>query len=457
VLTYRRLLAVGTAAILGAGIAFATAVLAQAPGGPIPQAPGSPPAVVGQGGPTAPPGESIASNFRRDAAVTVMQRPREGYEALGFRLGTLNVLPKLAIVAEHSDNIFASSINEEADLIWRIQPEISINSDWGRHQLAAFARAIVNRYQDNKDENTTDWATGASGRLDVSRATQVNGQLNFSKSTEPRSSPNAQVLPPGAEPVQYDTTSFGALGRHEFNRLLATGRYDAQKFRYDSSRTASGDLIDQSYRDRTIQTIGGRLDYALSPATAVFVDVAANSHNAKSGSTAGGIDRDSKGQQAQVGVNFEAAALMRGDIGVGYMRQEFDSATQKDLEGFSTTATLVWLPTQLSTVTLNASRTIEDSAVADAVAYISTNLRVGIDHELLRNLILSGHVGYGKDDYTGVVREDRRTSAGFGASYLINRALSLSANYSYMEQETRKGVGSNFKESRVGVTLTVQH
>lgn len=445
------------AAILGAGIGFATAVLAQAPSGPTPPAPGAPPTAVGESGPTAPTGpESIASNFRRDGLVTVMQRPHEGYEALGLRLGSLKILPKLSVGAEHSDNIFASSINAVGDLIWRIQPEISASSDWSRHQLAAFARAIANRYQDNKDEDTTDWAVGASGRLDVSRATQVNGQLNLSKGTEPRSSPNAQVLPPGAEPVQFETIAFGAQGRHEFNRLLATGRYDTQKFEYENSRTVSGEPIDQSYRDRTITTVGGRLDYALSPATAVFVDIAANTHDAKATATSSAIDRDSKGQQAQVGVNFEIAALMRGDIGVGYMRQEFDAATQKDLEGFSTTAQLAWAPTQLSTITLTAGRTIEDSAVADAVAYISTNLRARVDHELLRNVILTAQAGYGKDDYTGVVREDRRTSAGFGASYMMNRVLSVSANYSYMEQETRKGVGSNFKENRVGVTLTVQ-
>jgi hypothetical protein len=44
-----------------------------------------------------------------------------------------------------------------------------------------------------------------------------------------------------------------------------------------------------------------------------------------------------------------------------------------------------------------------------------------------------------------------------GASYLINRKLGVSANYNYSEQETRRGTGANFKESRFGATLTVQY
>lgn len=463
-LTYKRVLAAGTAVVLGAGGGFATSVFAQVAGQPS-QVPGNPPTPVGQGNPE-PAADAIGSNFRRDGTVTVMQRPREGYEARGMRVGTLLVFPKVTIAAEHSDNILASSINEKSDTIWRVQPEVSVNSDWSRHQLTVFARTSINRYQDNQAENTTDWGLGAAGRLDVTRATQVNGRLDYTRGTEPRSSPNAQILPPGTDPVQYDVLAVGLVARHEFNRLLVTGRLDSQKFEYDSPQTASGTIIDQSYRDRTVTVVGARLDYALSPATAMFADVSTNLRDVNRGTAASAIERSSDGYQALVGVNFEITALMRGDIGVGYMRQKFDNPNTKDLEGFSTSAQVAWLPTQLTTVTLNASRTIEDSAVPDAPGYLSTNLRGRVDHELLRNVILTGQVGYGKDEYSQLVqsgaalaqaREDRRISAGVGATYLINRTLGVSATYNYLDQETRKGVGSNFKENRVAATLTVQY
>jgi hypothetical protein len=111
----------------------------------------------------------------------------------------------------------------------------------------------------------------------------------------------------------------------------------------------------------------------------------------------------------------------------------------------------------LTTVTLTGTRDIQDSAVLGAAAYVSSNVRARVDHELLRNVILTGQVGWGKDEYTGIVREDERKSAGLAASYLINRTVGVSATYDYQEQKTKKGIGNNFKDNKVGVTLTVQY
>lgn len=453
-LTYKSVLAASTAIVLGAGTGFATNVFAQVVSGQPAQSPSNPPVPSSQA-PNGPAADTIGSNFRRDGLVTVQQRPREGYEARGIRSGALLIYPKVNVTLERSDNIFASSIDEKSDNIWHVQPEITVNSDWIRHQLTLFARASFNRYQDHSDENTQEWGVGGSGRIDATRATQVNWRLDYARITEPRTSPNS-ILPPGGEPVQYDMVTFGLLGRHEFNRLLATGRFDMQKFTYDSPTLANGQVLDQSYRDRTISTVEGRLDYALSPATAFFGQVVLNRHDSQ-GQASGGIQRDSDGFQAHVGINFEITALIRGDIGVGYMRQNVDQPGQEDLDGFSTNALVAWAPTQLTTVTLTATRSVEDSAVPGAAAYLSTNLRARVDHELLRNVILTAQAGYGDDDYTGVVREDRRTSAGVGVTYLINRTVGLSATYNYLDQDTRKGIGTKFKENRVGATLTVQY
>jgi hypothetical protein len=289
----------------------------------------------------------------------------------------------------------------------------------------------------------------------VDHATQLNGRLNYIRATEPRTSANS---PTGAlKPVRYDLWDFGVEGSHEFDRLLGTLRFSSQNFSYDNPPSKTGGVIDQSFRDRTDYFYGGRLAYAYSPKTAFFVDVQGENHSQKLPSAADPTDRDSKGYQALAGVDFEVTALVRGKVDIGYRRQTFSDHASKPLSGWSTNSTLEWFPTQLTTVTLGASRTIEDSAVAGSPAFLSTNVTGRVDHELLRNVILTAQAAYGDDKYTGITREDHRSSAGVSASYLLNRNVGLGLRYDYSKQNTVKGTGIKFTDNRVAATLTLQY
>ncbi|HEY8572887.1 outer membrane beta-barrel protein [Phenylobacterium sp.] len=455
-LTYKRLLAASSAIVLGAGSGFATSVLAQVPNSSGTTQSTTPSGAARAGDTTG--GMNITSraesNFARDRNITVMQRPREGYEARGVRAGTFLVFPKIALTAEHNDNIYARDDNEIDDNIIRIAPEVTFNSDWNRHQVFGYARAIVNQFQDNEDENTTDWLVGVAGRLDVSRDTRVNGRFDWSHLTEPRTAPGAPQS--ALEPVQYDLRAVALGFQHEFNRLMVAGRFDARTFEYDNPPRQGGGTVDQSFRDRTVTTLGGRADYAVSPATAFFVDLSTNKHEYDRGASATNINRDSDGYQALVGVNFELGAVTRGEIGVGYLSQSFDDPSHGDIDGFGARAQLEWFPTQLTTVTLTGTRTIEDSPVPGAAGYLSTNLGARVDHELLRNVILSGYAGWGNDDYENIGREDRRNTLGVSATYLLNRNVGLTVSFDRSKQDTRRGAGNDFEQNRVGATLTAQ-
>jgi hypothetical protein len=257
--------------------------------------------------------------------------------------------------------------------------------------------------------------------------------------------------------VRFDVWDFAADGRHEFDRLLGSLRIESQTYKYDSPPSKTGGTIDQSFRDHTNTFYGGRLDYALSPKTAFFVDLQGENHNQKHASAADPTNRDSKGYQALAGVDFEVTALVRGNIGVGYRRETFSDPASKPLSGWSTDATLEWFPTQLTTVTLRGTRTVEDSAIPGSPAYLSTNATARVDHELLRNVILTGQAGYGDDKYAGINREDHRTSAGLGASYLLNHNVGVSVTYNYSKQHTVRGTGNNFSDNRVMAGLTLQY
>ena len=399
-----------------------------------------------------------AENFARDRNIAVSDRNHQGYEARGLRMGGFQAFPKVSLTGEVNDNIYAQKTNETNDVVWRVRPEVVVASDWSRHSLQVYANATANRYQDNSSENTTDYNGGVNVRLDASRNAHLDLGGSGSRTTEPRTSPNAPTA--ALEPTRFDTTTFYVGGSNAFNRLRLSTRFDYAKNDYDdSSRPGVGpaSIIDQDFRDRTNTSIMGRADYAVSPDTALFVEVVGNKRDYRRDKPAVALTRDSEGVQALVGANFELGALTRGEVGVGYMRQSYEDASVNDVTGFGARAQVEWFPSQLTTVTFAGSRTVEDSVLVTTPAYISSNISAKVDHEFLRNILVAGQIGYGKDDYEKIDRGDKRLSAGINATYLLNHNAGLNVGYSYSKQ-TSDGLanGPEFKVNKLSATLTLQ-
>lgn len=397
---------------------------------------------------------SAQTNFARDRNIAVMQRPHEGYQARGLRTGAFLVYPKVSVDAEFNDNIYAEDGGEQDDTIFRVRPELTVTSNWSQHSLQAYARASLNRYQDFSTEDTDDWGVGVNGRLDVVRGSHIAASFDFNHMTEPRTSPNSPGV--AAKPVEYDLTSAQVRAQHEFNRLRVSGWYGMQRFDYDSPPRIGGGRVEQAYRERDVLNLAGRVDYAVSPDTAFFVEVEGNRRDYRHAPTAGDVNRDSDGMRALAGANFELGAVTRGEIGFGYMKQNFDDARLKDINGFGARARVEWFPTELTTVTLSGERVVQDSAVPGEGAYLANDLGFTVDHELLRNVILSGYARMGRDKYKALNRKDERTAAGVSATYLLNRSLALKGSYDYTEQDTVRGTGKPFKVNKVAATITAQ-
>jgi hypothetical protein len=88
-------------------------------------------------------------------------------------------------------------------------------------------------------------------------------------------------------------------------------------------------------------------------------------------------------------------------------------------------------------VRLGIDRTVQDlnsSVLAPgqvSSGYLETVLSATEDHELLRNLIVSGNISYTNDSFGGINRTDNVYSLGPGVKYLMNRYLYLGFSYNY--------------------------
>ncbi|MGP1274340.1 MAG: outer membrane beta-barrel protein [Caulobacterales bacterium] len=415
--------------------------------------------ILGAGGAASVAGASTAEAqalWDRDRNVSVTQRPRPEYDALGARAGAFIYRPSLTLGVELNDNIFATATNEETDSILILNPAVTVDTTWSRHAFNAYANVNRKLYNDFTDESTTDYALGAGGRLDIRRSTSLNGSISQSRGTEPRTSAGAAGF--AAEPIRFDNKTFSIGGQHTFNRLRLRAGYDFAETDYEDARLIGGGVASQDFRDQDTHRYTVRADYAISPDTALFVRYRYNDRDFHLAPPAVLNNRDSDGYTIDGGVEFDLGGLARGEIGLGYTEQTYVSAAFPKVEGFSFDGLVEWFPTQLTTLTFTARRAIEDSGIAASAGFLGTSLAAQLDHELLRNVILTGRVDYANDDYEGIDREDERWGATAQATYLVNRNLGLTASYSYLDQ-TSAGIdaANAFSVNRVMFSAVIQY
>jgi hypothetical protein len=394
--------------------------------------------------------QDLGSNFKRDRNVSVRERPRPDYEAIGVKAGGFTLYPRVTVSAELNDNIYAQATGEQDDTIWRVKPEAALRSNWSRHALNFFGSASINRYSDFDTENTEEYTVGVNGRLDLVRGSNIAGALQYQKLTEPRTSPGAPSA--AAFPIEYSLLTGNVTAIKEFNRIRLTGRLIDKDYNYDNTTKVDGTPLLQDDRDRNEFYYGGKVEYAVSPDTALFFSALGNKKNYDLSSTG----RDSDGYTFTVGANFELSQVIRGEIEGGYMKQSYDS-TYADVSGFSAQGKVEWFPTQLTTVTFNGSRSIEESVATGSQGYISNNVSASIDHELLRNVLLSAQASYGKDVYQTIDRDDKRTGAGLSATYLLNRRVGLVLAYTYLKQKSQgANLGASFDDNKLAASVALQ-
>ncbi|MBX9615178.1 MAG: outer membrane beta-barrel protein [Caulobacteraceae bacterium] len=378
--------------------------------------------------------DASVDNFSRNRNTSVAQRSRPDYEAPGIRAGAFLVYPRLELSGERNDNIYATSANEVDDTILHVRPELAFESDWSQNFLTAYVRGALNRYSDNEDENTEEFGVGGSGRIDVTRLSNLGFGADYNSSFEPRTAPSAPRN--AVEPTPLKTAQAYISGSRSAGYLKLTGRADWRSFDYEDGRTGLGTVIDQDARDREVVSLSGRIDLAVSPDTAFFFQATGNDRTYDIGSTVLVPARNSKGSEYLFGANFELGAVARGEIAAGYIEQSFDEAAFDDVEGFGARAQLEWFPSELTTVNVAAGRTIEDTPVVGVGAFVSNTASLGIDHELLRNVILNARVTWGRDEYEGIDREDTRTGLNIGGTYLINRNFGVNATLSSIDTKS---------------------
>lgn len=357
-----------------------------------------------------------------DRMVGVNERARPEYAPLGRQIGGFRLDAAATIGVEYSDNLFAEPAgSEDEDVFFTFRPEAQLASIWSRHYLYVGARGSFREHSDITSENANTGAFSAGGRLDIGRDTAIGLDGLTAREVESRSDPNSVL---SLEPIEYDVNSLSAYATHNFVRLSL--RAWASHAEYDYHNPA-GVGFDQNLRDHTNTAYGVRAQYALTPRLSLIGQVFADNREYD----IAGVTPDSDGLTYTVGAAFEISQLLRGEVNIGQFERDYKPTAVfpniGEVNGTALSGRLQWFVTPLTTVTFQASRDMQDSGYESP--YLNSTYSARVDHELLRNVILTAGVRTATLDFEEIDREDDALAFDLGARYLMNRRVSFEAAY----------------------------
>lgn len=394
------------------------------------------------------------------------------YAAKGFRLGSFVAKPTLEVGTNWNSNIYNSDSKVRPDVnafVTHVKPTLNVDSNWSRHAINLNVQSDIMNYIDHPSEDRQLVNVDLNGRLDVLRDSFAFARFGFINQPEQRGAPDSAVN--ATKPTGHQTL-LGQIGYdHKINRIHLDVNHLIAHDQFQNGTTGAGTVIpnDQN-RSRMTNTSTAKIGYELAQGYEAFVKGSYNFINYDSQFNQQGYERSSDGYKVVTGVAVDLTGKLKGDARIGYQSQTYKDARLGTVDGVAGGMTLKWTPTGLTTVTADVDRTINETTQLASgtanVAYssvLATAALVKVEHELLRNVLLSANTGYTYNQYQGnnlgnvAARTDDIYSAGTTAKYLINRNFFADLSYLYGHRSTQNVQGVNYDNHTVYLGVGTQY
>ena len=385
---------------------------------------------------------TVTDTYNRGRNVSVTERDRPEYDALGMHAGAFTLFPKLETDAGLLYNVFATHSQPKTDGYFEMDPELNVASNWSRNSLIIDVAGKFQQFTKYSTENQSGGHITADGRLDVYGNSNVGAGFDVQRIYEPRTDAGSPTN--AVSPVPIDTAGGYLGGTYQGDRIRVTGKLNERTYTFENvaSTVPGASEISGRGRDENDLTGEGRLEYALTPDTAVFGQYSYKDATYPNNAP-GQAKRSSTENKIVGGANFDLSALVRGAVGVGYVSRQYTSSTYPGISGPTVGAKIEYFPSEITTVTLTGGRVVQDAILNNSGGYFSNTLGLSVDHEFRANLLANAGVNYENDSYVGISHTDTVLNFSLGARYFVSHTvgLGLTANYG-SKQVTGDSAGS---------------
>ena len=387
---------------------------------------------------------------------SVYDRPRPEYDTEGIRLGSFRLQPSVESDVSFDDNVFAQP-DGQSDVIFRLLPRVVARLERPLYDVRLDLLAEVERYLENGSENTEDLAAQATARYGLGTRTLIAANAAYRIQSEDRRSFDS-VSDSGTRLTRHDMSAeLGA--RQDLGNLDITANGRMRRVTYGDARDATGDPTDFSFRDFTLYQLSGGAAYGISANDEVSArltydrrDYAIQLDDPDFDPTR--FDRTSEGWRAEVGYGRQVSELLFLRVLAGYLQQNYQDPRLQNISGLSLDGDMLWNFSPLTSVRATISRAIDETVSPLRAGNLRTQASARVDHELLRNLVLSGYVRGADIDPSGIGDQIQEYEVSASARYLFSRRLSFRAA---LEHFTRSSDNADIAFSENIATLGVRY
>ncbi len=370
--------------------------------------------------------------YDQELGVTVVSRFRPLYAERGARVGDLIVRTDLDQSLGYDSNVLGQAGGRGSPVIVT-SPRISLNSDWGRDAFGASLNLSNRTYPATPNQNSTDWTAALGGGYTIGRH---NLTLSYAH-LQLHESPTSIGAPPTTTPVSFSVDDFRTSYKFDLGRLEITPNIEALLWRYGNA-TIAGFPTSEAFRDVDQVRGGVGIRYSLAGHTALLFTVQAIQSEVVD-QVSGTPSQSSTSFLAMGGIDYQYDGVWRYQALVGAEVRRFNSDRFKTRAAPIARVAVIWTPTGLTTVTATLLRTIEDSVEIGTSGFTYTTATLRVDHEYLRNVLLNVQTGVERIAYLQNGGAQTGVFAGAGVTWLLNRHLRLSAQYTYTTESNLAG------------------
>lgn len=344
------------------------------------------------------------------------------------------------------DNIYRVTDElAQSDTYLRLAPALKAIGGIGKHRFQVSYTGDYAKFADNSEADFSDH--DLRGRIDLGHTLRFNSKFEagYQKDHEDPGSINR---------IQLDMSEYNKFDQSFLLAGISYGTEEAiGRIFFDYRRTDKDYTTNNSdFLDFIADQYSGRFTYKIAPNTRVYLDSVITKYDYTPGIN---IELDNTDKRYRAGVKWDFTGKLTGDINIGYQDRDYILENIQDISGLAYDGKITFAINSYTKVIGAAKRESVDSSLEEAGGFLRTTYSVSLNHELTELLKINLDAAYANDELVfSSSREDKRYAYQMGIEYDLLRNVVISAGYTYEKRDSTQSI-ANYQANVFNISVIV--